>query len=126
MSIKCPHCSSRNIETLDYGKKTGGTVGFIGGGASGATGAMSGARLGAAVGVVGGPVGVGIGSIAGAILGGLLGGTAGGVAGAKLGQAIDERYLENNHCLNCGHTFGNEALIEAEAQEVPAVVRRNR
>ena len=41
-------------------------------------------------------------------LGGLLGGTAGGMAGAKLGQVIDERVLENNHCLNCGHTFSNE------------------
>jgi hypothetical protein len=108
MHTKCPLCQSKNIETLDYCKSAGGALGFVGGAASGAAGALSGARVGAVVGMVAGPVGISVGTIAGAILGCLLGGTAGGVAGAKLGQSIDERYLENNHCLNCGHTFGNE------------------
>ena len=108
MNLKCPICNSRNIETLDFARKTGGAVGFVGGAASGAAGALSGARLGATVGMVAGPVGIGIGSVAGAILGGLLGGTAGGITGAKLGQVIDERILKNNHCLTCDHTFGSD------------------
>ena len=90
MAQQCPVCNSSNIETLDYGKKTGATVGFVGGAASGAAGALGGARVGAAVGMFAGPVGIGVGSVVGAVLGGLLGGTAGGVAGAKIGHVIDE------------------------------------
>ena len=41
MTFKCPNCRSRNIETLDYGKKTGGAIGLVGGATSGAAGAMS-------------------------------------------------------------------------------------
>jgi DNA-directed RNA polymerase subunit RPC12/RpoP len=114
MTLKCPVCRSRNIETLDYGKKTGATIGIVGGAASGAAGAMSGARLGASVGAMVGPVGIGIGGITGAIIGALLGGTAGGAAGAKIGQVIDERYLDNYHCLNCGHSFDTESAVQVE------------
>jgi phage tail tape-measure protein len=112
MTLQCPLCNSRNIETLDYAKKTGATVGFVGGAASGAASALGGARVGATVGMIAGPVGVGVGSVVGALLGGLLGGTAGGITGAKLGQVIDDRLLENNRCLNCGHTFGNADAAE--------------
>ena len=112
MTDRCPRCNSTQVETLDRAKQAGGALGFVGGAASGAAGAMGGARLGATVGMLAGPVGVSIGSIAGAILGGLFGGTAGGITGAKLGQVIDERILENKHCLCCGHTFSADASEE--------------
>ena len=101
----CPSCGSTHIETLNLGKKTGSAVGFIGGAASGASSAMAGARIGATVGAIAGPLGSGIGTVAGAILGALAGGTAGGVAGARLGQIVDERLLDNYHCLKCDHRF---------------------
>ena len=31
MTLKCPRCNSSHTETLDYGQKTGATVGFVGG-----------------------------------------------------------------------------------------------
>ena len=119
MHLKCPTCHSQHIEKLDYAKKTGGAVGFVGGAASGMAGALGGARLGATVGLIAGPIGSGIGSIAGAILGGLMGGTAGGLTGAKLGQVIDKRLLDNNHCLNCGHTFSTDPSEESDDNLIP-------
>jgi outer membrane lipoprotein SlyB len=52
-----------------------------------------------------GPAGSAIGGIAGAVLGGLAGGVAGGEAGAALGSRLDDTYLDNLECLDCGHSF---------------------
>lgn len=109
MTTKCPRCESETIETKNYAKKAGGTIGLVGGAASGIASAMSGAEIGAVVGAtvgfIGGPIGSRIGSLAGAIVGGLIGGAAGCVTGAKLGHVIDEQILDNYHCLDCDYHF---------------------
>ena len=105
-NITCPICDSSRIETLNYAKKAGGTIGTAAGGVAGYTGAMSGAKVGASVGVVGGPVGVAVGGFIGALLGAVVGGSAGCVAGAKLGAVVDNTIMHNYHCLDCDYTFG--------------------
>lgn len=109
MALQCPRCNSIHVESLDRAKKAGGAIGFAGGAATGAASAFSGARVGAAVGMAAGPVGASLGGIIGAVLGGLMGGTAGGLAGAKLGRLIDDRLLQNHHCLNCDHVFATDS-----------------
>ncbi len=109
MALQCPRCNSIHVESLDRAKKAGGAVGFVGGAATGAASAFSGARVGAVVGMAAGPVGASVGGIIGAVLGGLMGGTAGGLAGAKLGRLIDDRLLQNHHCLNCDHVFATDS-----------------
>jgi formylmethanofuran dehydrogenase subunit E len=39
------------------------------------------------------------------LLGGLLGATAGSVAGSRLGDVVDEHYLGNCECQDCGAVF---------------------
>ncbi|EDX89265.1 hypothetical protein ADG881_1367 [Alcanivorax sp. DG881] len=39
------------------------------------------------------------------MFGGLAGAVAGGEAGAALGAKLDETYLDNLECLDCGHSF---------------------
>ena len=116
MTMICPKCASRDIETRDVAKKTGGALGLLAGAASGVASAMSGADIGAsvgsAVGLIAGPVGSRLGGLAGTLIGGLLGGVAGGVAGARLGHLIDEQMLDNYHCLACDYRF---SLKTAEA-----------
>ena len=46
-----------------------------------------------------------LGGIAGAVIGGLIGGVAGGEAGAALGDKLDQTFLDNLQCLDCGHAF---------------------
>ena len=105
MNIQCPQCDSSRITTRNIGKRTGGTIGVVGGGLQGAAGALSGARFGGLVGAIGGAPGMAIGTLAGAILGGLIGGAAGGITGAKIGEVVDERILDNYQCLDCDHRF---------------------
>ncbi|WP_375140064.1 hypothetical protein [Pseudomonas sp. IPO3778] len=105
MLITCPNCHSTHVSTKDLGKKTGGTIGVIGGGTSGVAGAIKGAELGAAIGITGGPLGITLGGIAGAILGGLIGAGAGGMAGAAIGEQIDDRIFNNYHCAQCHYQF---------------------
>jgi hypothetical protein len=52
-----------------------------------------------------GPVGITLGSLSGALLGGLIGASAGGVTGARLGAELDDKWLDNQQCSACGHTF---------------------
>lgn len=114
MALQCPRCNSIHVESLDRARKTGGAVGFVGGATSGAASAFSGARVGATVGMAAGPVGASVGGIIGAVLGALMGGTAGGLAGAKLGRLIDDRLLQNHHCLNCDHLFTMESAKQLD------------
>jgi uncharacterized membrane protein YeaQ/YmgE (transglycosylase-associated protein family) len=66
--------------------------------------------MGATVGVVAGPVGAALGGLFGAVMGGLVGAAAGGTVGSKLGKVVDERVLDNFHCLECDHTFSQDDL----------------
>jgi len=120
MVMQCPHCRSIHIESLDRAKKAGGAIGFVGGAASGAAGAMSGARVGATVGMLAGPVGASIGGLTGALLGGLMGGAAGSLAGSRIGQLLDERVLDNYHCLKCDQVFSAEAAQEHAPKPIPS------
>jgi len=110
MMVSCPHCQSQQVITRNHARKVGGIIGAIAGAASGFSAALKGARiggtLGGRIGLLAGPPGAALGSVAGAILGGLLGGTTGCSAGAALGELLDSRVLNNLHCLDCGHTFG--------------------
>ncbi len=101
MILTCPNCQSSRIGTKDFSKKACGILGAIGGAASGATGTLSGAELGGSLGLSAGPVGV----FTGAVLGALVGSVTAGIAGAKLGKFIDEKILDNYHCLNCHYVF---------------------
>ncbi len=103
----CPHCGSARIETLNVGRKTGGTIGSVAGATSGFAMALSGAEAGAAVGAVGGPVGAVFGGLAGAVIAGLLGSAAGSVAGSAVGGVLDDNVFNNYRCLTCGHGFGS-------------------
>lgn len=104
--IRCPHCSSTRIDTLNVARTAGSTIGSVAGATSGFAMALSGAEAGAVVGAVGGPLGAVFGGLTGAVLAGLLGSAAGNAAGSILGAAIDENMLDNYRCLSCGHTFG--------------------
>ena len=101
----CPICMSERIATLDRARRTGGTIGLVGGSVGGAASVLSGARTGMAIGSVAGPPGVWTGAIVGALVAACVGGATGGIAGAQLGEVIDERILDNCRCLACGHTF---------------------
>ena len=106
--LKCPQCESEHIETLNYAKKAGGTIGTVAGAAVGMASALSGAEVGATAGLVAGPVGAIVGGVFGALIGAVVGGSAGCAAGAALGEAIDDTILENYHCLDCDYTFGKQ------------------
>jgi phage tail tape-measure protein len=106
--ITCPMCDSARIETLNYAKKAGGTIGTVTGGAAGYVGAMSGAEVGTTVGLVAGPVGAVVGCLLGALFGAVVGASAGCAAGAKLGEVVDTNIMNNYHCLECDHTFSKQ------------------
>ena len=103
MKPRCPQCHSQRIETKNYAKKTGGTIGTVAGAASGAAAAMRGAEAAGDPGD--GSTGTLLSIVAGAILGGLVGGVAGCAVGAKLGDVVDNTILDNCHCLECGCRF---------------------
>ncbi len=105
MIICCPNCQSTRIDTIDVAKKTCGYLGMAGGAITTTTGAIGGAELGASIGMFAGPAGAAIGVVAGSILGTLFGIATGGAAGAKLGEIIDEKVLDNFHCLACDYEF---------------------
>lgn len=105
MIIRCPNCQSTRIDTLDVAKKTCGYLGMVGGAVTTTTGALGGAELGGSIGMLAGPAGAAIGVVAGSLLGTLFGIASGGAAGAKLGEIIDERVLDNYHCLACHYDF---------------------
>ncbi|MGF6533226.1 DNA-directed RNA polymerase subunit RPC12/RpoP [Paraburkholderia sp. GAS206C] len=104
--MRCPHCGSMHLETLNVARMAGGTIGSVAGATSGFALALSGAEAGAAVGAIGGPIGAVFGGLTGAVLAGLLGSAAGNAAGSAVGAAIDENMLDNYRCLSCGHAFG--------------------
>lgn len=106
MVYRCPSCRSERIETRNLGRKAGGLIGTVGGSVGGVASSLSGAEIGMTVGVVAGPPGMVLGGLLGALIGALVGGTAGGLAGAQLGEMVDQRVLDNYHCLACGYTFG--------------------
>jgi hypothetical protein len=99
----CPVCSSDNIHTRNYGKRSCGAVGTVAGIATGLSSAGGGARVGAAVGTFLGPPG----TFLGALLGAIVGGVAGATAGVSLGEVIDDHILINHECLDCGYTFSD-------------------
>ena len=101
----CPKCQSAAVETRNLARRTGGTIGLIGGAVGGIASALSGAETGTVIGCLAGPVGCMIGTVTGAIAGGLIGGTTGCLTGSRLGQLIDEHILANFRCLDCGHRF---------------------
>lgn len=103
--IQCPRCRSLHVDTRDYGKRTGGTIGCISGGCVGFSSALSGAELGMMAGTVAGPVGIFAGGIFGAVIGGLLGAAAGCAVGANVGEMVDETILDNYICLSCNYSF---------------------
>lgn len=106
-AARCPHCDSTRIDTLDLGRRTGGTIGSVAGATGGFAMALSGAEAGAAVGAIGGPVGSIFGGLAGAVIAGLLGSAAGCAAGSAVGAAIDDNLLPNYRCRSCGQVFGS-------------------
>ena len=105
MSIQCPNCKSKHIQSRDFGRKGAGIMGAAAGGACWISHALRGARFGFMVGSHFGPIGSSIGTIGGAIFAGLSGAAAGGVAGSKLGEKLDKRLFNNYQCQQCSHTF---------------------
>lgn len=105
--LHCPRCNSRHVDTLNIGRRAGGTLGSVAGATGGVAMALSGAEAGAVVGAIGGPVGSIFGGLAGAVIAGLIGSAAGNAAGSVVGGALDDNVLDNYRCLSCGHTFGS-------------------
>lgn len=108
--LRCPHCQSARVDTLNVGRRAGSTIGSVAGATGAVAMALSGAETGAAVGAIGGPVGSIFGGIAGAVIAGLLGSAAGSAAGSAVGAAIDDNILDNYRCLSCDHTFGAQHI----------------
>lgn len=108
--MRCPHCQSARVDTLNVGRKAGSTIGSVAGATSCVAMALSGAETGATVGAIGGPFGSIFGGIAGAVIAGLLGSAAGSAAGSAVGAAIDDNILDNYRCQSCGYTFGAQYI----------------
>ena len=105
----CPVCHSTHVASRHVARQTASAIGGVAGAATGAASTLSGAKVGAAFGAVAGPVGIAVGGLAGALLGGLIGATAGTVAGGQLGDVVDEHYLGNCQCLDCGNVFSSNS-----------------
>ncbi|WP_232341228.1 hypothetical protein [Burkholderia pseudomallei] len=106
-ALRCPRCQASRIDTLNIGRKAGGTIGSVAGATSGMAMALSGAEAGAAVGALGGPIGSIFGGLAGAVIASLVGSAAGCAAGSAVGAVIDDNVLDNYQCRSCGHVFGS-------------------
>lgn len=104
MSVICPNCKSESVIKKDAAKKTCAVVGALAGAANGVARAISSAEIGGTVGLIVRPAGSAVGTLAGAIVGGL-------IAGIKLGAVIDERILNNFHCLECNFEF-NSPIVD--------------
>ena len=107
-SLKCPLCKSEHIESLNFAKKAGGSIGTVAGATLGFASTLSGVEVGATAGLVAGPVGAIVGGLLGGLIAAAVGGSAGCAAGVALGGAIDESVLDNYHCLDCDYTFGKQ------------------
>jgi hypothetical protein len=105
MILQCPNCHSTRIDTKDIAKKTCGYIGMVSGAATTAPSVVGGAELGGTLGMIAGPAGAAVGIVAGSVLGALFGMATGGAVGAKLGEIIDEKVLDNYHCLACHYEF---------------------
>ena len=105
MTTSCPRCGSSHIHTHHTARRAGQTIGAVAGTASGIAGALKGASTGASLGIAAGPAGGVFGSLLGALVGGVVGGGVGKEVGARLGDQIDETYLCNYHCHECGLDF---------------------
>ncbi|MBW0172115.1 MAG: hypothetical protein KXJ61_18000 [Hydrogenophaga sp.] len=79
-------------------------------------GARIGLQVGAGLGIVAGPGGSVLGAVAGAMLAALAGAAAGCAAGVALGEFLDDKLLNNHHCLDCGHCFGSPPTQTSGAQ----------
>ena len=91
----CPNCESTHVVVRHQGRKAGGLIGGI----TGASGLMSGAELGGKLGLLFSPLGSVVGMFTGAVIG--------AVAGANLGGLLDEKVLDNYHCLHCDYCFSH-------------------
>lgn len=92
MSPFCPKCNSPNVSDSQIARRTGASIGTIGG-------AIYGYRIGA----VFGPIGMFTGAMAGLICGAISGCEAGHV----VGKMIDEKVINEYHCNTCHHIFSN-------------------
>jgi hypothetical protein len=107
--MKCPRCGSTHIGQREVGKRSGATVGGLVGAAVGTAAALRGAQVGAALGAFAGPVGAVAGGLGGAIIAGIFAGSAGCAVGSVAGNMADANFLDNRACLDCGHTFREDA-----------------
>ena len=64
MTIHCPRCQSEHINTKNYGKKAGSTLGTVAGALSVGAIVVRGAEMGGAAGTLAGPVGTVLGTLA--------------------------------------------------------------
>ena len=103
--LRCPRCNASRIDCKNQARKAGSTVGFVLGAFSGAATVWGGAEIGSTIGMVAGPPGAVIGGLAGAIFAALFGGAAGCAVGASLGEVVDDKILDNFHCMRCHHHF---------------------
>ena len=110
MTLICPHCQSHRVTTQDVAKKVGGVIGVISGTATGVAAALLSAESRNQP-IPAGPSGLKLVGIATAILAGLAGASSAGSTGARLGEVLDQRLLDNYHCLDCGHHFRDKVGI---------------
>jgi hypothetical protein len=102
---RCPECRSTHIDEPNVARRFGGAIGAIAGTTSGVALALTGAEIG----LLAGPIGAVLAAAAGVVIDGIVSGAAGCAAGSRLGRAIDQTILHNQHCRACGHRFSDES-----------------
>lgn len=104
MIIKCPKCSSENVDKKNYATKG---LAAIGGLAAGlAVGAKAFDAVSDDSGTDGSLLTASRFVITGGVIGAAIGAAVGGVtAGAMLGSQIDDKIMDNYICLKCDYTF---------------------
>lgn len=108
MSLHCPSCHSRRIESAKPIMKAGIIVGTLCGAARGALAALAGNRTSMA-GPVATPLTLSVSSLSAVILRGLTGAISGCALGAQLGEQIDRHSPTDHICLSCGTRFNLSA-----------------
>jgi len=103
---RCPRCHSARVESRNFARRLGGAIGAI----AGTTSGMALAVIGAEVRLLTGPIGAVLGGLAGVVIEGIVGGATGCAAGSKLGAAVDQNILRNQHCRDCGHAFSEKSV----------------
>jgi hypothetical protein len=94
-TLHCPNCGSERVKQDHWGRRIGGAVGAgLGIWGAIADGACAGGEAGAC---------------AGGLLGALSAATAGAMMGIRLGTLVDEKILHDSTCLDCEHSFQEEA-----------------